>query len=120
MLAIIQARFLSKRLSGKVLKKIKKKELLTRVIERASDSKKIKKIIIATSTRKSDDQIVKFCVEKKINYFRGDLNDVWSRFIKILKINNEKSFVRICADSPFIHQLLNKGINIFQKNKYDI
>ena len=45
MLAIIQARFLSKRLSGKVLKKIKKKELLTRVIERASRFKKNKKLL---------------------------------------------------------------------------
>ena len=27
--------------------------------------------------------------EKKINYFRGDLHDVWSRFVKILKLNNE-------------------------------
>jgi len=121
MLAIIQARFSSKRLKGKVLKKIKKKELLTHVIERASGSKKIKKIIIATSNRKSDDQIVKFCIKKKLTYFRGNLDDVWSRFIKILKINKEKSFVRICADSPFMHnKLLDKGINIFQKNNYDI
>lgn len=121
MLAIIQARFSSKRLKGKVLKKIEKKAILTHVIERASDSKKIKKIIIATSNSKSDDQIVKFCIKKNLTYFRGNLNDVWSRFIKILKINNEKSFIRICADSPFMHnKLIDKGINIFKKQNYDI
>ena len=121
MLAIIQARLSSKRLNGKVLKKIQKKELLKLVFERTITSKKIKKIIIATSTNKSDDKIVKFCRKKKIDFFRGDLNDVWHRFIEILKLNKEKSFVRICADSPFIHnQLLDKAIQIFKKNKYDI
>ena len=121
MLAIIQARLSSKRLKGKVLKKIHKKELLKIVLERVLKSKKIKKIIVATSTHKSDDKIVKFCIKKKIDFFRGDLHDVWHRFIKILKLNKEKSFVRICADSPFIHnQLLDKAIQIFEKNKFDI
>tara|TARA_B100001093_G_C26592470_1_gene912149 strand:- start:72 stop:752 length:681 start_codon:yes stop_codon:yes gene_type:complete len=121
MLAIIQARFSSKRLKGKVLRKINKKELLKRVFDRAAKSKKIKKIIVATSTHKSDDKIVKFCIKKKINYFRGDLHDVWFRFVKILKLNNENSFIRICADSPFIHnKLLDKGIEIFDKKNCDI
>lgn len=121
MLAIIQARFSSKRLRGKVLKKIKKKELLKRVVDRASKSKKIKKIIVATSSHKSDDKIEKFCLKKKIDYFRGDLNDVWYRFVKVLKLSKEKSFVRICADSPFIHsKLLDKGIQIFFENNFDI
>lgn len=121
MIAIIQARFSSKRLRGKVLKKIKKKELLKRVVERALKSKKIKKIIVATSCHKSDDKIVNFCLKKKIDYYRGDLNDVWYRFVKVLKLNKEKSFVRICADSPFIHnKLLDKGIEIFDKSGCDI
>ena len=66
MLAIIQARFSSKRLRGKVLKKIKKKELLKRVVDITSKSKKIKKIIVATSSHKSDVTISKLFSKKKL------------------------------------------------------
>ena len=65
MLAIIQARLSSKRLKGKVLKKIKKKNFSKEFLIEWQNQKKIKKIIVATSTHKSDDKIVKFCVKKK-------------------------------------------------------
>ena len=121
MLTIIQARFSSKRLRGKVLKKILNQSILKRVITRALKSKKINKVIVATSTHKSDDKIFKFCLDNQIDCYRGDLNDVWKRFVDILKINKAKSFVRICADSPFIHnELLDKGIKIFKRSKFDI
>ena len=45
MLAIIQARTSSKRLKGKVLKKINKKFLLERVINKVSQSNRISRII---------------------------------------------------------------------------
>ena len=66
MLAIIQARTSSKRLKGKVLKKINKKTLLDRVVNKVSQSRKISKIIIATSLDKSDNSIVTFCKNRKI------------------------------------------------------
>ena len=61
MLAIIQARTSSKRLKGKVLKKINKKFLLERVINKVSQSNRISRIIVATSIEKTDDKIVNFC-----------------------------------------------------------
>ena len=65
MLAIIQARMSSKRLTGKVLKLLGKKTLLEWVIDNTYKSKHIKKIIIATSLNHDDDRILKFCVKKK-------------------------------------------------------
>ena len=49
-LAIVQARMGSTRLPGKVLKEIKGKSLIEILLYRLSQSKKIDKIILATST----------------------------------------------------------------------
>ena len=57
--AIIQARFESKRFRGKVLKKINNKTLLEILLKRLSKSKLISKIVVATSTNKNDVQIIK-------------------------------------------------------------
>ena len=65
MLCIIQARFSSKRLYGKVLKKISGTTILERVYNQVKKSKKIKKIIIATSEHKLDKKIINFCKKKK-------------------------------------------------------
>ena len=121
MLAIIQARMSSKRLQGKVLKKINKKTLIRRVIEGVSKSKYLKEIIVATSMHLTDDVIYKFCKKNNINCFRGDLNNVSKRFKQLLDKTKSKNFVRICADSPFIDpKIIDKCIRTFNSNKYDI
>ena len=56
---VVQARTGSKRLPGKVLKKLTKKyNTLEFLIKRLKLSKSIKKIIIATSNLKKDDKIL--------------------------------------------------------------
>ena len=64
--AIIQVRFNSKRLPGKALLKINDKTVLENIIERLKKSKSVKKIIVSTSNKKSDDPIVIFA--KRIRY----------------------------------------------------
>lgn len=121
MLCIIQARHSSKRLPGKVLKKIYNVNVLERVFNQVKKASLIDNIIVATSNHKSDEKIVKFCKKKNISFFCGTLNNVFKRFYLIIKDQNCSSFVRISADSPFIDpQLINKAINIFSKKKYDI
>ena len=73
---IIQARMSSKRFPGKILKKIRGKEILTHVISNIKKSKEISKIIVATSTKKNDNLIEKYCIRNKILYYRGPLNNV--------------------------------------------
>ena len=121
MLCIIQARFSSKRLYGKVLKKISEKTILERVYNQVRKSKKIKKIIIATSEHKSDKKIINFCKKNKIKFFLGPLDNVFKRFYLVLKNESYKNFVRISADSPFLDpRIIDRAINIFNKNQYDI
>jgi spore coat polysaccharide biosynthesis protein SpsF len=121
MLCIIQARYSSKRLPGKVLKKIVGISVLERVINQVQKSKKINKIIIATSKHKSDKKIISFCKKNKINCILGPLNNVFKRFYSIIIQEHCKSFVRISADSPlFDYSLIDKAITLFNKNRYDI
>ena len=54
---IIQARTGSSRLPGKIMMKTEGKTMLEHMIERVSKSKKLDKIVIATTTKENDDVI---------------------------------------------------------------
>jgi spore coat polysaccharide biosynthesis protein SpsF (cytidylyltransferase family) len=121
LLCIIQARYSSKRLPGKVLKKILNRTVLERVINQVNNSKKISKIIVATSNHKTDKKIINFCNKKKINCLSGPLNNVFKRFYSIIIHEHCKSFVRISADSPLLDSsLIDSAVTLFKSNKYDI
>lgn len=121
MLCIVQARLSSKRLPAKMLKKILNKTLIDRVLLQISKSKKIKKIIVATSKHYSDNKLEKYCKNKNIKVYRGSLNNVAQRFYEISKKENSDSFLRVNGDSPLIdYRLIDFCIEQFQKNNYDI
>jgi spore coat polysaccharide biosynthesis protein SpsF len=120
MIAIIQARTNSKRFPNKVIKKIGDITILEQVINQVNQVFKTKEIIVATSKNKSDIKICKICKKKGIRYYRGDLKNVSKRYYDVLKKFKSKSFIRICADSPFIDPILIKRcIKIFNKKKPD-
>ncbi len=100
--AIIQARMLSTRLPGKVLKKANGIPLLEMVFERAKKAKKLDKVIIATSTKKADDRIEEFCRKRNIEFFRGSEKNVLERFYLAAKKFGFKTVVRITGDCPLI------------------
>ena len=78
-LLIIQARMDSKRLPGKVLK-IGDKSIIEIIFKRLSQSKKIDKIVIATTKSKTDDKLCKLLQAKSIDFYRG-IQNVLKRFI---------------------------------------
>ncbi len=117
---IIQARLGSTRLPGKVLKKINGKTILELIYLRLKKSKLVNEIIVSIPNTKLDDDLEKFLKQKKIKYFRGNENDVLSRFYKTAKKFNLDTIVRITADCPFAdHEIVDKFIRIFQKSKAD-
>lgn len=117
---IIFARLNSKRLNKKVFSKICNKLLLEIVYLRLKKNLNFP-IIVNTSIKQSDNEIVKFCTKNKIKVYRGNLNNVFLRTVKCLKKYKIDSFVRINADRPFIDfNQIKKAIEIFKKNKYDI
>ncbi len=101
-IAIIQARMSSSRLPGKVLKPLAGKAMIWHIYQRALKCQLVDKVIIATSTEKSDDPLAVFCEKNNLNVFRGDLNNVLSRFLEILEKAPYPYFVRITGDCPLI------------------
>ena len=122
MLCIIQARSNSRRFHNKVLHLIYGIPLIQHVINRTSQSKKISKLIVSSSSKKSDDNLISYLKRKKIKFFRGKLENVAMRLHDTAKKNKAKYFVRISGDSPMIDpRLIDKAIGISQKQKgYDI
>ena len=121
MLAIIQARYNSERLPGKVLKVLSKETILNRTINRISKSRKVSSITVATSVHNFDDPIEVHAKTLGVEVFRGDLEDVGSRLLEAAKSQNSQNFIRISADSPFIDwRILDHAINIFDLSKPDL
>ena len=100
--AIVQARTNSTRLPKKVLLKLGSMTVLEQVVRRIKKSKLIKKVIVATTTDKSDDIIANLCHRKKIKFFRGDMNNVLDRYYQAAKHFNLKHICRITSDCPLI------------------
>ena len=104
--AIIQARMGSDRLLGKVLKEIEDKPMIWHVIERLSYCKKLDDIILAIPDTKENDILEKFSQENKLKYFRGDEEDVLSRYYGAAKKFKIDVIVRITADCPLIDPVI--------------
>ena len=100
--AIIQARMNSSRLPGKIMLTVCGKPLLLHQIERMKNSKTIDKIVIATSVKKEDDIIKKFCDTNDIMCVRGSENDLLSRYKMAADATQADIIVRLTSDTPLI------------------
>ena len=114
---IIQARYQSARLPGKVLKKIMNKELLLYMIERIKQSKEINEIFVATSTNVSDNPIYNLCKNNNIKCYRGSENNVLERFYQLSNLVNANTIIRCCGDCPLIDfNILDKALKLYKLN----
>ena len=80
-LAVLQARMSSTRLPGKVLKPILGQPMVLRQIERLQRAERIDRLVVATSTEASDDQLAAVLTGADVPVFRGALDNVLARFI---------------------------------------
>ncbi len=101
MLAIVQARFSSKRLPGKVLRPLAGRPLLGWLVARLNEARLVSKTVIATSTDTSDDAVAEFAASADVECFRGSLDDVAGRLLAAAQRYEAQAFVRINGDSPF-------------------
>lgn len=118
--AIIQARTGSTRLPNKVMKSILRKSMLLRVCERVRMASHIDKIVVATTHLKEDDSIEQLCKDNNIKYYRGSVNNVFSRYLEIGKRMNVDAIVRITSDCPLIDPtVINYVIESYIHNKIE-
>ena len=105
--AIVQVRYGSSRLPGKVMKLLgnnenPQKNVIEHVNERLKKCKNLNKIIFATTTNCEDDIIANFCSKNDILFYRGNENNVLERFYQTALISSSKTIVRITCDCPLI------------------
>ncbi len=122
-IAIIQARMNSSRLPGKVMMEFCGIPNILHVYNRVKASKKVDKVIIATSTNSADDRIAEYCNEKNIICFRGSEDDVLDRYYKAVdpyKLSHKDGIVRITADCPLMDPaVIDQVVNAFIENQSD-
>ncbi len=120
-LCIIQARRGSTRLPSKILLKAGGETLLEHQIRRLKLSKKINKIVVATTTHREDDTIEKLCRKVGAVVYRGSEEDVLDRFYQCARAYpNYSAIVRSTGDCPLIDpQVVDEVIAFFEKGQYD-
>ena len=119
---IIQARTGSTRLPNKVMKNVCGRPLLQLMIERLQHSHYATNIIIATTTKSSDDTIVALMKTLNIPVFRGSETDVLDRYYQAAKKYEADIIVRLTSDCPLIDpKITDKVIKYYLdgKNKFD-
>lgn len=101
-IAITQARYGSSRLPGKILKKINNKTLLEIHLERVIKSKKVDRVIVATTHEPEAKEIIRIAQLCGCYAFQGSMNDVLDRYYQAAKNENADYVVRITSDCPLI------------------
>ena len=121
LVAIIQARYNSSRLPGKVLKPIKGISFLELQIRRLKHSEKIDDIILAFPDNNSSEPLIKLANKIKVSYILGNEENLLSRYKKAAIKTNADFIVRITSDCPLISpNILDKMANLILNNNYDI
>ena len=116
----IPARLDSTRLPKKHLEKINNIPLIEHLVNRLKKAKKFRKIVVCTTNKSSDDQLVDFLKEKKILYFRGDEKDILKRFLDAAKKFDTELIIDIEGDKLYTEpEFVDKIITEMEKNDYD-
>ena len=119
--AVILSRYDSSRLPGKALLKIAGRPIIQYVIELCKSINNISDVVLATTNRKIDDNLVKFAESQNIKVVRGSHKDVAGRFLQSMDDLDLDGAIRVTGDSPLNNvKLLNFGMKIFQNNKFDL
>ncbi len=119
-LALLQARMDSSRLPGKVMLEVLGKPLIGYLLERLSRSKKIDKIVLATSVNKNNDILCEYVQSQGYDIFRGSEEDVLSRYYEAAKKYRGETIVRITGDCVLIdHDICDQLIEWFFSSKAD-
>ena len=91
------------------------------MINQTSNSKKIKKIVVATTQLNEDDIVAKFCNDREIDCFRGSVDDVLDRHYQCAKKYSFNPIVRVTSDNPIVDpEIIDLCINTYEKGQFDM
>jgi spore coat polysaccharide biosynthesis protein SpsF len=120
-IGVIQARFSSQRLPGKILMKLRDRPSLCYVIESLRNAAGLDALVVSTSTDASDaatDALVAAC---GVPCYRGSLDDVAARLLRTAEEYGADAIVRISGDSPLMDPVLvDHAVGLFRQGRYDL
>ena len=117
---VIPARLESTRLPRKIFLDLCGDPIIRHVTDRLKKSKKIEKIIIATTFEEEDVEICQWCNEESLEYFRGETENVLSRYYHCANTYKATNIVRVTSDCPLIDpKIIDKTIGLFTKENLD-
>ena len=112
-IAVIQARMKSTRYPGKVMFPFSGKPAMEHILDSALQVFDPPRVYVVTSVDPANDAIVALCKQKAVNVYRGDEDNVASRFWDILHAVPCDYFVRLNADSPLLdHRIIIRAADI--------
>ena len=119
--AIVQARMGSARLSRKVLQDINGKPLLWHVMRRACAAKLVDEVILATAHNEENHPIADFAKQHGFQCYAGAEADLLDRFYQPCKQHKADIVVRITGDNPAVDPaLIDRAVQYFIDHAADI
>lgn len=116
--AIVNVRMESTRLPGKVLRNICGKPLLHHLLGRLAMARAVKSVVVATSTRLSNDAIAAFCAKEGFACFRGSEEDVLARTLGALQSVGAETGVVVFGDGPLIDPaIVDRVVDVYVGSK---
>ena len=120
-IATIEARLDSSRFPKKLIQKINGKPAIYYLIKRLQKIREIEKIVLCTTKRKIDDDLIKLASKYGINYFRGSYKNVIKRILQASNKFKAKIIVQASGDSLFSDpELIRQKLFMLKANKADI
>ncbi|MEI7732396.1 MAG: glycosyltransferase family protein [Verrucomicrobiota bacterium] len=114
-IAIIQARMGATRLPGKVLLSLCGQTVLSHVIARVRQAKRLHGVLVATTIAPQDEAIERACQQIGVPCHRGSEQDVLDRYYQAARSIDAEVVVRITADCPlFDGELLDHMLGHFE------
>jgi spore coat polysaccharide biosynthesis protein SpsF len=121
LVAIITARYSSRRLPGKVVRLLHGRPLLEHVLDRVSSVDRLDEVVIATSTDPSDEPVAALARTAGVTCWRGSLADVLGRVRGAAAAQKADGVLRVSADSPLIDPcLIRRAIDLFLDHRPDL
>lgn len=117
-LCIVQARMSSSRFPGKVLAPLGESIVIDTLLSRLAKSSLINDVVMAISIDPKDDILATHL--KTVPIFRGDLQDVRSRFVSLATKYSPKNIIRITGDCPLVcADLIDQMLRIHEAENSD-
>jgi len=108
--AVIQARMGSTRLSKKAIKKILGKTLIEWVRYRLQFSQMVDQIVLSTADTAENDVLAEHAEKIGLEYYRGSESDLISRLLETAKKFSADAIIRITGDCPLVDPKMVDGL----------